>query len=314
VPTSVLLAVLAAAGLLALAPALVRRYDTTERQVAEREWSTARVVTRRRRRCTVPGHHPVNPPRRAPDTVVTDAATAPTRNAHGGSRTAPVRTASGGHPTSARTTAGGRTAPVRTASGGRRSVTSRPDRRQYRRSAGIRRRRRAWRRLRRSPFGQLLRARPILSRPAAELDPDQRRRWWRYHRRRILVLLLAVLVVELAVGLLVPASFVAAGGTVLLLGAYVVHLRNRALGEARRRRERLRQLAEAKARAERAERGRAIRRRRAAALAAARRAAEAQERAAALAAARAAEAELADGTYGAPFLRGRPYQARAAGF
>jgi hypothetical protein len=314
VPTSVLLAVLAAAGLLALAPALVRRYDTTERQVAEREWSTARVVTRRRRRCTVPGHHPVNPPRRAPDTVVTDAATAPTRNAHGGSRTAPVRTASGGHPTSARTTAGGRTAPVRTASGGRRSVTSRPDRRQYRRSAGIRRRRRAWRRLRRSPFGQLLRARPILSRPAAELDPDQRRRWWRYHRRRILVLLLAVLVVELAVGLLVPASFVAAGGTVLLLGAYVVHLRNRALGEARRRRERLRQLAEAKARAERAERGRAIRRRRAAALAAARRAAEAQERAAALAAARAAEAELADGTYGTPFLRGRPYQARAAGF
>lgn len=313
-PTSVLLAVLAAAGLLALAPALVRRYDTTERQVAEREWSTARVVTRRRRRCTVPGHHPVNPPRRAPDTAVADPATAPTRNVHGGSRTAPARTASGGHATSARTAAGGRTAPVRTGLGGRRSVTSRPDRRQYRRSAGIRRRRRAWRRLRRSPFGQLLRARPILSRPAAELDPDQRRRWWRYHRRRILVLLLAVLVVELAVGLLVPASFVAAGGTVLLLGAYVVHLRNRALGEARRRRERLRQLAEAKARAERAERGRAIRRRRAAALAAARRAAEAQERAAALAAARAAEAELADGTYGTPFLRGRPYQARAAGF
>ena len=35
VPTSVLLAVLAAAGLLALAPALVRRYDATERQAAE---------------------------------------------------------------------------------------------------------------------------------------------------------------------------------------------------------------------------------------------------------------------------------------
>ncbi|MFJ6954376.1 hypothetical protein [Micromonospora aurantiaca (nom. illeg.)] len=45
-PTSVLLAVLAAAGLLALAPALVRRYDATERLVAERgvstpEWSTS---------------------------------------------------------------------------------------------------------------------------------------------------------------------------------------------------------------------------------------------------------------------------------
>jgi hypothetical protein len=64
VPTSVLLAVLAAAGLLALAPALVRRYDATERLVAERALSTARVVTRAdRRRRTVPGRRPVNPPR-----------------------------------------------------------------------------------------------------------------------------------------------------------------------------------------------------------------------------------------------------------
>jgi hypothetical protein len=68
VPTSVLLAVLAAAGLLALAPALVRRYDATERLVAERAMSTARVLTRAgwqhpRRRRTVPGRRPVNPPR-----------------------------------------------------------------------------------------------------------------------------------------------------------------------------------------------------------------------------------------------------------
>ncbi|MDI1460016.1 hypothetical protein QEZ54_03465 [Catellatospora sp. KI3] len=63
VPTSVLLAVLAAAGLLALAPALVRRYDATERLVAERAISTARVLSRRRRRRTVPGRRPVNPPR-----------------------------------------------------------------------------------------------------------------------------------------------------------------------------------------------------------------------------------------------------------
>jgi len=59
VPTSVLLAVLAAAGLLALAPALVRRYDATERLVAERAMSTARVLQRQRRRRTVPGHRPV---------------------------------------------------------------------------------------------------------------------------------------------------------------------------------------------------------------------------------------------------------------
>lgn len=61
-PTSVLLAVLAAAGLLALAPALVRRYDATERLVAERALSTARVLSRRRRRRSIPGKRPVNPP------------------------------------------------------------------------------------------------------------------------------------------------------------------------------------------------------------------------------------------------------------
>ena len=62
-PTSVLLAVLAAAGLLALAPALTRRYDATERVAAERATSTARVLTRRRRRRTVPGPRPINGPR-----------------------------------------------------------------------------------------------------------------------------------------------------------------------------------------------------------------------------------------------------------
>lgn len=62
-PASVLLAVLAAAALLALAPALVRRYDATERLVAERAQSAARVLSRRRRRRTVPGRRPVNPPR-----------------------------------------------------------------------------------------------------------------------------------------------------------------------------------------------------------------------------------------------------------
>jgi hypothetical protein len=69
VPTSVLLAVLAAAGLLALAPALVRRYDATERLAAERALSTARVLTRDRRRRTVPGRRPLNPSRRVTVTV-----------------------------------------------------------------------------------------------------------------------------------------------------------------------------------------------------------------------------------------------------
>jgi hypothetical protein len=69
VPTSVLLAVLAAAGLLALAPALVRRYDATERLAAERALSTARVLTRDRRRRTVPGRRPVNLPRQSTPTA-----------------------------------------------------------------------------------------------------------------------------------------------------------------------------------------------------------------------------------------------------
>ena len=48
-PTSVLLAVLAGAGLLALAPALVRRYDADERMAAELEASQARVLERKPR-------------------------------------------------------------------------------------------------------------------------------------------------------------------------------------------------------------------------------------------------------------------------
>ncbi|MGI5213281.1 divisome protein SepX/GlpR [Plantactinospora sp. CA-290183] len=75
VPASVLLAVLAAAGLLALAPALVRRYDASERLAAERAQSTARVLQRRRRHRTVPGRKPVNPPRSLVVTLSVDAST-----------------------------------------------------------------------------------------------------------------------------------------------------------------------------------------------------------------------------------------------
>src|SRR5688572_24597545 len=86
VPTSVLLAVLAAAGLLALAPALVRRYDATERLVAERAISTARVLSRRRRRRTVPGRRPIRPPR----ALCTAPVSAPLASGNGPSRT-PLR-------------------------------------------------------------------------------------------------------------------------------------------------------------------------------------------------------------------------------
>src|SRR5215475_11933891 len=77
VPTSVLLAVLAAAGLLALAPALVRRYDATERLAAERAQSTARVLDRRRRRRTVPGPRPRYGPREPVRTPVDEVVRVP---------------------------------------------------------------------------------------------------------------------------------------------------------------------------------------------------------------------------------------------
>ncbi|THV32131.1 hypothetical protein [Glycomyces paridis] len=53
-PASVLLALLAATALLALTPALVRRYDSDERMIADRASSDARVLTR-------DGHRPSRP-------------------------------------------------------------------------------------------------------------------------------------------------------------------------------------------------------------------------------------------------------------
>jgi hypothetical protein len=93
VPTSVLLAVLAAAALLALAPALVRRYDATERLVAERAESSARVLERRRRRRTVPGRRPVNAVRRVVVPVTASSASAPPRSPRRAAR--PLRVATG---------------------------------------------------------------------------------------------------------------------------------------------------------------------------------------------------------------------------
>jgi len=61
-PSSVLLAILVGAGVLALMPALVRRYDMAVRGQAELHTSSMRVLLRRRRRRTVPGSYPINPP------------------------------------------------------------------------------------------------------------------------------------------------------------------------------------------------------------------------------------------------------------
>jgi hypothetical protein len=164
VPTSVLLAVLAAAGLLALAPALVRRYDATERLAAERALSTARVLSRRRRLRTVPGRRPVNPGRQTTVTL-----------------TAGVSPPSGDPP------------PRRL-----RLVTGR---------------------------------RPVRRAPVRRHTPAVVR------RRRVFAALLLLNIIEL-VGVLAvgPGFWIGFAVTAALLGVDLIHLRNRALADRRRRR------------------------------------------------------------------------------
>jgi hypothetical protein len=168
VPTSVLLAVLAAAGLLALAPALVRRYDATERLAAERASSTARVLSRRRRRRTVPGRRPVNPPRRLTVTVAP-----PVGDVTPAAAPAPARR------------------PLRLVTG----------------------------------------RRPVRRAPARRHTPAVVR------RRRVFAALLLLNIIEL-VGVLAvgPGFWIGFTATATLLGMYLVHLRNRALADRRRRR------------------------------------------------------------------------------
>lgn len=160
-PTSVLLAVLAAAGLLALAPALVRRYDATERQAAERASSTARVLQRRRRRRTVPGRRPINPARQVSVTVPAPSGDSP------------------------------------------------PQRR----------------------------LRLVTGRKPVRRAPERRHTPAVVRRRRVFAGLLLLNVIELvgvvAVG---PGFWIGFAGTGALLGLYLVHLRNRALADRRRRR------------------------------------------------------------------------------
>lgn len=61
-PSSVLLALVVAAGVLILMPALAHRYDTALRGQAELRASSMRVLPRERRRRTMPSRGPVRPP------------------------------------------------------------------------------------------------------------------------------------------------------------------------------------------------------------------------------------------------------------
>ncbi|MGW0431487.1 divisome protein SepX/GlpR [Micromonospora sp. NPDC003197] len=215
-PTSVLLAVLAAAGLLALAPALVRRYDATERLVAERAQSTARVLQRRRRRRTVPGRAPVNP---SPVRVVTrrgDGTVAEPGAAASGASGASVA----GGSVSGASVAGAR------AAGG--SVSARPV------SGAPTAGRRAGR----------LRSVPRTASRGRRRPNAYRHTPVVYRRRRVFAALLLLNVVELiGVAVVGPGFWVGFLVTGTLLVAYVVHLRRRAIAERRRRRAQAREAA-----------------------------------------------------------------------
>ena len=197
-PTSVLLAVLAAAGLLALAPALTRRYDVPERVAEERATSTARVLSRRRRRRTVPGSRPINPPRYRR----LAAGTASRAGRGAGSR---KRRASGRGAVSARSSVGSTPETGVARSAGKGSVGAR--------TVGTRNTRR----------------RPT---PRRRPQPTAVHR-----RRRVLVALVLLNLVELAGVFLVGTGFwigFSVSFTVLL--ADLVYLRRRAVVTARRRR------------------------------------------------------------------------------
>ncbi|GAA5193086.1 hypothetical protein GCM10023322_54120 [Rugosimonospora acidiphila] len=281
-PTSVLLAVLAAAGLLALAPALVRRYDATERLVAERAMSTARVIERQRRRRTVPGRRPVNPPRSV-SRVASAASPAPS---------SPIATSGASPAASASPPAGaaGPAAPVSgvpvsgvPVSGAPVSGVPVPGGAPSRRAGRSAARRR----------------RPLPAHAPAV-----------YRRRRVLAALVLLNVIELCgVGLVGPGFWIGSAPSMILLAAYVVHLRKRAVVERERRRQAARRAAWIAARQAELRREQARR-------AAARR--EALRRAAAARAAAQRESlrlsqRWVDGSARGP-LRGRAYEARASGY
>ncbi|MFY1574318.1 hypothetical protein ACN26Z_05445 [Verrucosispora sp. WMMD703] len=224
VPTSVLLAVLAAAGLLALAPALVRRYDAAERLVAERAQSTARVLQRRRRRRTVPGRRPVNPSRALVITLSEDPDSGELATPVSGPaalrRAVPTPPRSGEAPGRVP-----RSRPADDAGDGRTDEAARGG------AAGRALPRRSGRpsRLRAVPAGG----------GRSRRRPDRRHHHTPaiYRRRRVLAALVLLNAVEL-VGVLVvgPGFWISFAVTATLLIVYVVHLRARAVADRRRRR------------------------------------------------------------------------------
>ena len=238
-PTSVLLAVLAAAGLLALAPALVRRYDAAERLEAERARSTARVLSRTRRKRTVPGRRPINPPLQSlrsggaqrslvtPDTA--DAAEAPASGEPQPLTSEPLGEAAVPEPVPSRGEAHPSPQSSDSGRGGREPGRGGRRERGARERAGRERSRG-----RRSPRTRVVTIAPR-SAPPARRRP--RTSPAIYRRRRVLTALLLLNLVKLvgvvAVG---PGFWIGFAVTATLLLVYLGYLRHLAVLDQRRRR------------------------------------------------------------------------------
>jgi len=285
VPTSVLLAVLVAAGLLALAPALVRRYDATERLDAERASSTARVLDRRRRRRTVPGSVPVNLSRAPTESTAGERPTAPPAPGDRERRSSvrvPWRGPRG------RKSSGGSARPAGSAPDG-------PDRQDP------------------TELGDAVEGR---DRRVTPRNAAADRRWWQRRHRRVFAILVVLCLLEAAgVAAIGPGFLVGFTVSGLLLGWYVAALRRRVVVRQREL-TRWRMVAAQRRAAAAAERRRNAEKRRR--IAEARRHAQelTRRRAAELAALRAEGVRHGgeDAEPGAPGLRGQSYQARAANF
>jgi hypothetical protein len=231
-PTSVLLAVLVAAGLLALAPALVRRYDATERLEAERETSQARVLSRARRRRSVPGRRPVNPPQALPPTLRRAAPPAggvPVDRAASGARDG------GPEPAGSAVSSPRRAVPPPAEALSRRSVPSpRREVPSSRREASSSRREVAAARVAppRRPATSSRGGAPPPRRPAARAGGSPA-----VHRRRWVLAALVLLNLVEVVGLAAvgPGFWVGFAVTATLLVSYLVHLRASVVADQRRR-------------------------------------------------------------------------------
>ncbi|MFD0558019.1 hypothetical protein FB566_3310 [Stackebrandtia endophytica] len=218
-PTSVLLAVLAGAGLLALAPALVRRYDADERIAADREQSKARVLERNAKGRTGPGATPINGPSEDGDSAESDVdetqATEPDSQAPNALRTeTPVDDE---------------------------TVADEPEAESPRRAG-------AWERTG-ARRAESVTWTPNQTKPhppeEAPMASAQLRTWWQQRHRRVLYVLLLLTLVEL-VGVIVvgPGFWVGVAVSVALLVAFLRFLRLRAIKETKQRRTRRPAIAE----------------------------------------------------------------------